>query len=208
MAAEQVTESTVQGEAANPHMTDQAAGSGQTIRLGCKIEFSPGQSSRRPGESRCRVDRHALDQRQIDHDRAIGHSAASHAVATAAYRYRQLVITCEPWRCEDVVRIHAARNQCRKSVDGPFQIGRVSAYASSPGWISAPRNRERRSWNARRDSSSTASMKPTLERAAVRRPGHLKPNYWSTVRRRMRPHGLNTASRNAMVSAVGDTIGG
>jgi hypothetical protein len=48
----------------------------------------------------------------------------------------------------------------------------------------------------------------TLNRPAVRRPGHLEPNYWSLVRRRMRPHGLKIASRNAMVSAVGDTIGG
>ena len=181
MAAEQVTESTVQGEAANPHMTDQAAGSGQPIRLGCKIEFSPGQSSRRPGESRCRVDRHALDQRQIDHDRAIGQSAASHAVATAAYRYRQLMITCEPWRCEDVVRIHAARNQCRKSVDGPFQIGRVSAYASSPGWISAPRtanaahgtrggtSQVRHPWTHPETGSCPATRSPPAQLLVMRR---------------------------------------
>jgi hypothetical protein len=70
------------------------------------------------------------------------------------------MITCEPQRREYVLGIHAACDQGRLAIDcavpDPAGFGvRILAWLDQRA-----ANRERSSWNARRDISSTASMDP------------------------------------------------
>ena len=115
--AHQPAEAAAQRQPADAGVGDGPAGRGEAERLGLAVEFAPEQAALGVGRARSGVDADALEAAQVDHQAAVAHGVAGRAVAAAAHRDPEIVLSSEVDGVDHVRDAAALHDHGRPAVD-------------------------------------------------------------------------------------------
>jgi hypothetical protein len=117
VAAHQPAQPTAEGEPGDAGVGDDAAGGGQPVGLGARVELSPQCTRLGLGGGAGGVDPDGRHGGQVEHQAVVATGGARDAVPATADRDGQALLEACPQGGGDVGGVRAARDECRVPVD-------------------------------------------------------------------------------------------
>ena len=116
-------------KASHPGVPDHPDRAGESESLRRLVELAEVRAAAHLGNSSLRIDRHALDRSEVQNHPAVAGGESGRAVPAAPHGDRQLILTCEPERGDDVRCAAAASDAGRISIE--------DAIPNDPGLVVA-----------------------------------------------------------------------